>query len=172
MLTRTLSITLLLCITLSRASRASSNTTSSNSNSTSYLRGIDVSHYQGTINWNQVSKSGIKFACAKATEGETNVDPSFHANWIGMKSVGLTRCAYHFAHPKDDAVTQVKDFIFFSSLLPFTSLHFPSRLLYYTTVVSILLTSFVLFCSFCIARHNTLSPPWVSPRSTTPRHSN
>ena len=106
MLLKYYSIAALICATLSRASNITSFDLNLNSTS-SYLRGIDVSHYQGNINWSKVATSGIKFACAKATEGITYVDPSFSANWVGMKSVGLTRCAYHFAHPKEDAATQV-----------------------------------------------------------------
>jgi GH25 family lysozyme M1 (1,4-beta-N-acetylmuramidase) len=33
--------------------------------------GIDVSHYQGTINWNTVKANGVQFAFIKATEGSS-----------------------------------------------------------------------------------------------------
>src|SRR5262245_24710768 len=65
----------------------------------STLSGIDVSHWQGAIDWAQVKASGRAFAIAKATEGTTFVDPSFAANWAGMKQQGVVRSAYHFFHP-------------------------------------------------------------------------
>lgn len=77
----------------------------------SYLRGIDVSHYQGTIDWTKVKGAGFTFACTKATEGTTYVDPSFATNWKQMNAVGLYRCAYHFFHPASDPTTQAKFFV-------------------------------------------------------------
>ena len=73
--------------------------------------GVDVSHYQGTVNWGKVSKAGITFAIAKATEGETVVDSQFATNWKGIKQAGLVRGAYHFFRPESDALTQAKSFV-------------------------------------------------------------
>ena len=76
------------------------------------LRGIDVSHYQGTVDWAKVaSVPGMTFACAKASEGTTYVDEQFKANWGGMKSAGLFRCAYHFARPGSNATAQAMFFV-------------------------------------------------------------
>ena len=77
----------------------------------SFLRGIDVSHYQGTVDWSKVASSGITFGCAKATEGLTYVDNTFKKNWAGMRAAGLTRCAYHFARPASSPVDQAKHFV-------------------------------------------------------------
>jgi hypothetical protein len=63
------------------------------------LKGIDVSHYQGSINWKDVKNGGFSFAMAKATEGLTYVDPTFGTNYAGMHAVGLVRSAYHFGRP-------------------------------------------------------------------------
>ena len=79
--------------------------------SASYLRGIDVSHYQGKVDWTKVAASGITFACAKATEGTTYVDDTFATNWGGMHKAGLIRCAYHFARPGDSPVDQAQHFV-------------------------------------------------------------
>ena len=80
--------------------------------SSSMLRGIDVSHYQGTIDWHKVSKVPLMtFACAKATEGLTYTDAQFHANWVGMKAAGLVRCAYHFARLNENATAQAGFFV-------------------------------------------------------------
>jgi lysozyme len=73
--------------------------------------GIDVSHYQGTINWSSVKQAGIAFAYAKATDGTTTVDSQFKTNWSGMKTAGIVRGAYHFFEPTSDATAQANNFI-------------------------------------------------------------
>ena len=62
------------------------------------VRGIDVSRYQGRIDWSQVRRSGIRFAYIKATEGGDLLDPRFHENWEGAAAVGVPRGAYHFMY--------------------------------------------------------------------------
>ena len=76
--------------------------------SASSLFGVDVSHYQGTIDWSKVAASNVTFAMAKATEGLSYVDPMFSTNYKAMKQNGLFRSAYHFAHPNEDANQQVR----------------------------------------------------------------
>lgn len=70
------------------------------------LQGIDVSAWQGEINWSKVaSDTQIRFAFLKATEGghlveQTSkgyLDPSFESNWINANNAGLFVGAYHFA---------------------------------------------------------------------------
>jgi GH25 family lysozyme M1 (1,4-beta-N-acetylmuramidase) len=61
--------------------------------------GIDVSHYQGTINWTSVHNAGIQFAYIKATEGTGTIDAQFGANYTNAYYAGVIRGAYHFAHP-------------------------------------------------------------------------
>ena len=74
--------------------------------------GIDVSKYQGVINWNQVVASGlVGFAFCKATESTGAIDSQFHANWHGIKSVGLARGAYHFAHTGNDPIREADNFV-------------------------------------------------------------
>lgn len=63
------------------------------------LPGIDVSHYQGTINWSSVKAAGIKFAYIKATESTTYTDPQFSANYGNAHSQKVIRGGYHFARP-------------------------------------------------------------------------
>ncbi len=60
------------------------------------VRGIDVSHRQGDIDWRAVKRSGIAFAFMKATEGGDFKDPKFKANWREAGAAGLLRGAYHF----------------------------------------------------------------------------
>ncbi|HEY9327471.1 MAG TPA: GH25 family lysozyme [Streptomyces sp.] len=61
--------------------------------------GIDVSHYQGTIDWPSVKSAGIKFAYIKATESTTYKDPAFSANYLHAHQAKVIRGAYHFARP-------------------------------------------------------------------------
>jgi lysozyme len=62
------------------------------------VHGIDVSKYQGDIDWNAVAGSGVKFAWIKATEGGDHLDAKFQANWEGAKAAGVPRGAYHFVY--------------------------------------------------------------------------
>ena len=64
-----------------------------------YLEGIDVSHYQATIDWTGVTSAGKRFAIMKVSEGQTYVDPSYAINHAGARAVGLPVAAYHFANP-------------------------------------------------------------------------
>ncbi len=70
------------------------------------LNGIDVSHYNGTVNWAAVKGANRSFAFAKATEGLTYSDPQFATNWAAMKQAGIVRGAYHFFRRNDDGKAQ------------------------------------------------------------------
>ncbi len=73
--------------------------------------GIDVSHYQGQVDWALVKAAGIHFAFAKATQGTSYVDPELTANWPAMRAAGLVRGAYHFMDPDQDAAAQAEHFL-------------------------------------------------------------
>ncbi|AGA25427.1 glycoside hydrolase family 25 protein [Singulisphaera acidiphila] len=75
-----------------------------------HLAGIDVSHYQGGINWSSVQSAGTTFAITKATEGTGYTDPYVNQNIAGMKQVGIIPGAYHFARPGLDPVAQANYF--------------------------------------------------------------
>ena len=62
------------------------------------VHGIDVSKYQGNIDWQAVASSGTQFAWIKATEGGDHVDQKFRQNWEGAKAAGVPRGAYHFVY--------------------------------------------------------------------------
>jgi lysozyme len=62
------------------------------------IHGIDVSKYQGTIDWSAVAGSGVKFVWIKATEGGDRLDDRFQANWEGAKQAGIPHGAYHFMY--------------------------------------------------------------------------
>lgn len=63
--------------------------------------GIDVSRYQGTINWTSVRNAGIRFAFAQATRGLTSPNANFVANMNNGKAAGVYMAAYHYAFPAD-----------------------------------------------------------------------
>lgn len=80
------------------------------------VHGIDVSHYQEAINWEQVrnaslDKAPVSFVIIKATEGMTLVDDKFEYNFRESKENGLIRGAYHFFVPGTDAREQASFFI-------------------------------------------------------------
>jgi len=60
------------------------------------IRGIDVSHHQGPIRWDEVRAEGISFAYIKATEGVDFFDPRFEENWAAASSAAIPSGAYHF----------------------------------------------------------------------------
>ena len=71
-------------------------------------RGIDVSKYQGTINWNKVAKdSTIKFVYVKATEGTSIQDPFYRTNLTKAKKAGLLVGSYHLYSSKTTAYQQM-----------------------------------------------------------------
>lgn len=75
----------------------------------SAVKGVDVSHFQGPIDWAKVSADGIAFAFAKATDG-LGTDPTFTTNWNVANATGIFRGAYHFFRPKLSAIDQAKHF--------------------------------------------------------------
>ncbi|OZJ04812.1 hypothetical protein BZG36_02355 [Bifiguratus adelaidae] len=76
------------------------------------LPGLDVSSYQGNVNWGTVASQGAKFAYVKATEGTTYTNPYFASQYDGSYNAGLIRGAYHFAHPDSSSgATQANYFL-------------------------------------------------------------
>ncbi|KAJ3751411.1 glycoside hydrolase family 25 protein [Lentinula detonsa] len=73
-------------------------------------KGVDVSHFQGAIDWTSVAANGISFVFIKATEGTTFLDPDFSSNYVGATNVGLTRGGYHFAHPDSSSGATQADY--------------------------------------------------------------
>ena len=80
-------------------------------NTGGWLRGLDVSHYQGEINWRAVAADGIRFCFIKATEGTADIDPKFKENWVGADAAGLLRGAYHFFRPELNPEQQAQHFL-------------------------------------------------------------
>ena len=62
------------------------------------VQGIDISKYQGDIDWNRVRRAGISFAYMKVSEGGDYVDGRFYDNWEKSARAGVARGAYHFMY--------------------------------------------------------------------------
>ncbi len=75
------------------------------------LPGLDVSGYQGYVNWPRVASEGARFAYVKATEGTYYVDSAyFTQQYNGSYSAGLVRGAYHFAIPNNSTGAAQADY--------------------------------------------------------------
>ncbi|WP_028591111.1 glycoside hydrolase family 25 protein [Paenibacillus massiliensis] len=74
--------------------------------------GIDVSRYQGTVDWRKVRAAGKSFAFIKATQGSTYRDPNYTTNVKGARAAGVLDGAYHFvdATSTEEAVRQAQNF--------------------------------------------------------------
>ncbi|MBB3112533.1 lysozyme [Paenibacillus phyllosphaerae] len=78
----------------------------------SNIDGIDVSRYQGNINWSSVKAGGIAFAFIKASEGTGSTDPQFERNVTGAKAADVKVGFYHYAHPeRNNAAAEAAHFI-------------------------------------------------------------
>ncbi len=71
----------------------------------STLEGVDVSTYQGTIDWGKVKASGRAFAITRVGDG-LGGDNTFDTNWAGIKAAGMMRGAYQFFRASDDPIQQ------------------------------------------------------------------
>ncbi|HET6964062.1 MAG TPA: lysozyme, partial [Acidimicrobiales bacterium] len=79
---------------------------------TSYTqKGLDVSSYQGNVNWSSVAANGATFAYMKATEGTYYTDSAYFAQqYNGSYNAGLVRGAYHFAIPSNSTGAAQADY--------------------------------------------------------------
>ena len=80
------------------------------------MHGIDISHYQGEIDWLSLSTTQqdvfpLRFIFLKATEGGDLVDPTFAESFQSAKDYGFIRGAYHYFIPSTDARKQAQFFI-------------------------------------------------------------
>ena len=75
------------------------------------VRGVDVSSYQGDIDWKVLSSQDIDFAFIKATEGSSYTDPKFQYNWEQAQQTSLQIGAYHFFSYDSSGATQAQNFI-------------------------------------------------------------
>lgn len=75
------------------------------------IRGIDVSHHNGTIDWNAVAQQDIRFAYIKATEGTSFTDRKFITNARLARQAGIKVGAYHFFRFDKDGKRQADFFV-------------------------------------------------------------
>lgn len=80
------------------------------------IHGIDISHYQGTIDWEELKSAQIdgcplRFIIIKSTEGSSSVDENFNDNFYQAREYGFVRGAYHFWSNKSTAREQAYYFL-------------------------------------------------------------
>lgn len=75
------------------------------------VRGFDVSHHQGNIDWAKISPQKFQFVYLKATEGGDFQDPKFQENWLKAREYHFHVGAYHFYRLCRDGKTQAENFI-------------------------------------------------------------
>lgn len=84
------------------------------------VRGVDVSSYQGEIDWCVLSAQDLDFAFIKATEGSSMVDPCFAYNFSEAQKCDISVGAYHFFSYDSPGVTQAENFI--DAVTPFAGM--------------------------------------------------
>ena len=70
------------------------------------VEGVDVSEFDGTIDWAKVKGAGIGFAFIRVSDGTQHPDPYFSANWSGAKAQGIVRSAYQFFRASESPTAQ------------------------------------------------------------------
>jgi len=77
--------------------------------------GIDVSEFQGRVDWDEVAileeKYPVQFVFIRATAGNDRVDSKFKKNWEGAKEHKIMRGAYHYYRPNENSIEQANLFI-------------------------------------------------------------
>jgi lysozyme len=77
--------------------------------------GIDVSEFQGKIDWSLVdtieNEYPLEFVFIRATAGNDREDGQFEENWLGAKKNKMIRGAYHYYRPNENSLEQAKLFI-------------------------------------------------------------
>ena len=70
------------------------------------VKGIDVSYYQGTINWAAVKADGVQFAFIRVSDGTGFEDPKFGSYWSASRANGILHGAYQFFRPGQNVIAQ------------------------------------------------------------------
>lgn len=77
--------------------------------------GLDISHYQGEINWTEMKTIydiyPINYVFIRATMGSFSTDKRFNKNWKESRENGFIRGAYHFYRPDENSTVQAENFI-------------------------------------------------------------
>jgi GH25 family lysozyme M1 (1,4-beta-N-acetylmuramidase) len=91
------------CANAPAVSSVEENTTVCGSGPT--VKGMDVSYYQGTIDWNAVAADGVVYAFIRTSDGSFH-DPQFDNYWAQSRAAGVKHGAYHFFRPESDPIAQ------------------------------------------------------------------
>jgi GH25 family lysozyme M1 (1,4-beta-N-acetylmuramidase) len=70
------------------------------------VKGMDVSYYQGTIDWAKVKADGIQYAIIRVSDGLNTPDTKFDTYWAGSRAAGVLHGAYQFFEPSQDPIAQ------------------------------------------------------------------
>lgn len=84
-----------------------------------YVHGIDVSKYQGSVDWAKVAASGVKFSILRAgssTNSGPYVDPTFEDNYKGCRENGIAVGAYIFTYATNDTEQDAELAVFLPAL--------------------------------------------------------
>jgi len=75
------------------------------------VSGIDISHYNGSVDFGQLAAGAFAFVYVKASEGRFTKDPLYAANYAGLQQNQMLRGAYHFFYPQLNAQAQASNFL-------------------------------------------------------------
>ena len=92
------------------------------------IKGIDVSRWQGLINWKKVKDAGIEFAILKAGGSDAGfyTDSKFYSNWVGATEAGIHTGAYYFVGKNcTNAQAGLADAYRFSEIIKQVKLDYP-----------------------------------------------
>lgn len=73
--------------------------------------GIDVSRFQGAIDWPAVAGSGVQYAFIQISRAIDDIDARFEENWAGAAANGILKGAYQRFHPGQDVLGQAQIFL-------------------------------------------------------------
>lgn len=94
------------------------------------LWGIDVSKYQGVVNWRKVAAAGVKFAMLRVVSTNNNgvyIDPTFEQNYKGATENGIPVGVYFFSYAQNEA-EQNKEVLMMLDALKGKNIRFPVAL--------------------------------------------
>ena len=72
------------------------------------IPGLDVSMYQGSIDWRKVAASGIRFAWVRHSDGLRRLDPRWEFNLEGARNAGLAAGTYQYFRPVQGGLAQAE----------------------------------------------------------------
>lgn len=83
------------------------------------MKGIDVSVWQGTIDWQRVKKSGVQFAIIRSSYGDDGLDKMFEYNITQARKAGISVGVYHYCYAKDTAEARIEAQHFLETIKPY-----------------------------------------------------